>query len=120
MKVISAEYCNTGGNCYCMFAHVQGCEELGEDGKDFWLIGSVDCYDVPLLGFYRSERGADEAFGEGDADYIGECNTDTAPWTIELWKEMFQYCLEHDYGYNHRAVAEIDYQYLKDNFKEWF
>lgn len=115
MEIINAEYCNTGGNCYCMFAHVKNCEELGKDGEDFWLIGSVDCYDVPLVGFYRSERGANEAFGEDDEDYIGEANTDTAPWTIELWKEMFRYCMEHDYGYNHRAMAERDYALYVEN-----
>lgn len=115
MEIISAEYCNTGGNCYCMYAHVKNCEELGKDGADVWLIGSVDCYDVPIIDFYRTERGANDAYGESDADYITWANTDAKPWTIALWKEMFRYCMEHDYGYNYRDMAERDYALYVEN-----
>lgn len=96
-KVVFAEYGNTGGNCWCMFAEVANCREMGiNDMSTIWLIGSVDCYDVPTINFYSTERGAYDGMGEDDEDYMGEADTERNPWTIELWKEMFRYAIENE------------------------
>lgn len=96
-KVVFAEYANTGGNCWCMFAEVANCREMGvNDMGTIWLVGSLDAYTHPTINFYTTERGAYDCYGSGDEDYIGEADTKHDAWTLELWKEMFRYVIKNE------------------------
>ena len=111
MDIIEAEYDNTGGNCWCMFAHVKNCEELGKG--EAWLIGSVDCYGSPLIDFYATEKAREENEGQYADGYITWATVESKPWTLELWKEMFRYVFAHqNYALD---IARGDYQTYIEN-----
>lgn len=92
MKLIKAEYLNTGGNCYVLFGELYA--NVGGMMEDIHFAGSVDCEDRPRMDFYETAQSAYECNPDAQ-DFLMTAYPDEDDFVMEIWKEAFCFCITH-------------------------
>ena len=106
MKLVYAEYWNTGGNCYCMEGAV---ENSPLSGGTVWFFGSTTATDVPGFAFFATEEDLKDFIYDSGEKYLAEADGYGEPWVVELWREAFRMAIKTAVQSWDVAVAKEDY-----------